>query len=356
MHICDHQPHKNSMAWKEHSQNTALLMDPDLSGRDATVRCVRLWGGASSDAVLDPACHHFRTHGIEGVIGYRTTGKCAVVYGDPICSPDRLDQLTAAFHTFCEEKNWKVVYIFASQEQADLVCKQTNGAALQVMEELYLNPTKDAPTAGAKGSLARRKMRHAVREGVEVLEYSGDDVAIEKAIENVGEEWLNSRKGVQIFISHIRLFEDRYGKRWFYARREGKIIGVIVLNQLQNKDGWLLNRLMAIPDAPNGTSEQLVLTAFETLKKEGCSFLSFGAMSQGEITSIHGLGPFVRWFARWIYFRVSKIFRLDSLKKFWGKFQPHSKPTYVVLTRNRVGLRELIGLKKALNIGKGHHD
>lgn len=340
------------MAWKEYSQDMALLMETDLSDRGALVRCVRVWGGASSDAVLDSACQHFHVPDIVGFIGYRNTGRCAVVYGDPICAPEDADELTSRFHAFCKENKWSVIYIFASEDQANIVCRQTGGAALQAMEEPWLNPTTDDPAAGARGSLARRKMRHAMRDGVEVNEYTGEDAALEQAIERVGNEWLASRTGVQIFISHIRLFEDRYGKRWFYAIRNGTVIGVLVLNQLQHKGGWLLNRLMATPDAPNGTSEQLVLMACNTLKKEGCTFLSFGAISKGEITSMRGLGPLVQWLARFIYNRVSKICRLDSLKKFWEKFQPRSKPTYVVLANNRVGLRELMGLKEALNIGK----
>ena len=90
----------------------------------------------------------------------------------------------------------------------------------------------------------RRKTKHALHEGVAVTEYLEADNQLESAMERVGEAWLSRRRGPQIHISHIRLFADRYGKRWFYAQQAGRVVGVVVLNQLQMRQGWLMNHLM----------------------------------------------------------------------------------------------------------------
>ena len=115
----------------------------------------------------------------------------------------------------------------------------------------------------------RRKERHAKKEGVVVHEYVGSDSQVEEAMQNVARKWLDARHGPQIYLSNIRLFEDCFGKRWFYAVKDSLVIGVLMLNQLEAKNGWLFNHLIVTKDAPGGTPESLVLQYLSTLQKRG---------------------------------------------------------------------------------------
>jgi lysylphosphatidylglycerol synthetase-like protein (DUF2156 family) len=318
--------------------------------RSYIVELVRRWGGSTTDAVLDPTMQNFQCPGIQGFVGYRLELRCAICFGDPICAPSDKEQLAMAFHRFADENGYCVIYIAASQEYAHWVITHLSGAIIEFGEELAFNPPRDPrKNSGTYGSLVRRKTKQAARQEVTIHEYIPHDAAIENAIEHVKMSWLKSRRGLQVHISNVYLFTDCNGKRWFYAKQRDRVIGVIVLNQLQSKNGWLLNHLMVMPDAPNGVPELLMSTVLEVLEKEGCPFATVGSIASLELGEIRGMSKFAASITRITFKIASKIICLEGLNTFWGKFHPQSKPAYLIFSRKRIGIRELMGLKRAMN-------
>jgi len=317
--------------------------------RERIVDMVRTWGGCTTDAVLDPAMKTFEVTGIEGFIAYRNVKGCAIVYGDPICRSQDKAELALAFHRFSQQQDFVVVYIATSQEFARWSLGKISQAILEFGQELLFDPSSDPrKKTGPHAQLVRRKTRQAAKEGVTIHEYGGNDAEVEKAMEQVGEEWLKSRTGHQIHISDVYLFNDRLGKRWIYAKKGEKIIGAITLNRLIAHDGWLLNHLMITPDAPNGTSELLIVSAFEILEKEDCHLVTVGMVTTNELGEIQGFGKISTGLARWGFRMAKKIANLDGLYTFWGKYDPQGRPAYLIFSRNKIGLREFFGLKSAL--------
>jgi lysylphosphatidylglycerol synthetase-like protein (DUF2156 family) len=334
-------------AEKEPISSLEVLQGQELS----IVECVRRWGGLASDAVLDPSCKHFSLPTIEGLIGYHLEPGCAVVYGDPVCSPADTPTLVSAFHHHCQKQGRQIVYVTTSESFAKWAINHVCGALMEWGEELTLDPHHDPrKNTGVHGSLVRRKTRHALREGVTVNEYLTHDATLEKAIEQVSENWLKGRQGPQVHLSHVRLFDDRFGKRWFYAQQGNRVVGVVVLNQLQAHQGWLLNRLMITQDAPNGTPELLVVSALEILAQEQCHFVTFGTTPADQLGEIEGLGKISAWMARQAYQIAKKVFQFQGLKMFWRKFDPQSRRSYLLFSKPRIGPREIAGLTRALNV------
>lgn len=317
--------------------------------REQVVDCIRQYGTANSDAVLDPHCQLFSLPHIHGLIGYRMESDCAIVYGDPICSLQDRTELVTAFHRFCGDQSKQVVYLVASEEFKEWSEGKTCEASIEFGGELYLDPTDD-PRKGPKGALTRRKVRHAVKEGVAAQEYQDYDEEMENAMMELSKRWLENRSGPQVFISHITLFENRKGKRWFYATQGDKIIGVVAISRLRSKDGWLLNRLMIDPDAPGGTPELLVITAIDQLAKEGCHYVTFGGVPGKEIGEVGGFGQVGQWLIPKIYTFTCRFFHLGGRQTFWKKFQPQSQKRYVLFGRAALGYSELMGLIRALNV------
>lgn len=319
--------------------------------RDEIIQLVRQWGGSSSDAILGPHCQIFSSPAIQGFIGYRAAAGCAIVYGEPICSPEDRYGLVRAFHEYCKKTGWSIIYVIVSEEFVCWAKKHLECAALEFGEENFIDPHDD-PRAktGTRASLVRRKVRHAQKEGTAAQEYLLPNDALEKAIEQVGEEWLKNRQGTQLYISTIRLFADRLGKRWFYATQGHRVVGVVVLNELKLKQGWLLNHLMIVPDAPHGTPELLVVTALDTLRQEGCRYMTFGAAPGDKLGEITGFGRMSCWLMRKIFAAFHKLLRLDGYNMFWKKFHPQSHRTYLLFGQPRLGWRELLGLSRAFNI------
>ncbi len=327
------------------------LTDPTLIDRTALVDLIRRYGNETTDAVLDPACHYFSIPAIEGIVGYRLHGKYALVFGNPICAPENEKQLTLAFSDYCHQKGFVITYVMVSDSFAKWVSSHFPIVSIAFGKCLWINPQHNPmDNTGRHGSLIRRKVKHALKEGTEVSEYTSSDPELEAAMENVGVAWLKSREGPQVHISNIHLFEDRQGKRWFYASKEGKVVGVVQLNRLQQKNGWLLNHLMITPDCSHGTPEILVTSALQAVAEEGGEYVTFGACPASHLDSIAGLNPLSASIVRMGYQIARKIFHLDGFGEFWSKFQPDSKETYLLFEKGSISLKGIQSLLRALNI------
>lgn len=302
------------------------VKDQNQDQRTMVVKLVRKWGDLNTDAVLDPHCSLFFIPSIDGFIGYRIELNCAVVFGEPVCSHDDKVQLIKAFRSFCEEKHLNIVYIIISKDFADIALEQHKGVLIQFGNKLVLNP-HDNPSkkTGSQAVLLRKKVKHALKAGITVTEYKNEDLAFEKEIENIGNSWLQSRKGPQVFIAHLNIFQDKEGKRWFYASKNNRVMGFLVLNAIQEGSGWLLNNVILASDAPSGTSELLINSVFETLQENNCSRIIIGPVIGKGIKAI-GLRPFSIWFLKMIFQGMKRIFRLEGQKVFWENFPLKKNP------------------------------
>jgi len=330
---------------KEHLSPELIMND-----RQTQVECIRRWGGTTTDAILDPSCKIFTLPDVDGLIGYRAEFGHAVVFGDPVGSPCDKIKLALAFQEFCQSKNYKVIYLIVSEDFAQWAIKNICKVSLEFGEKFYLDPQHNPyDKTGTKGSLVRRKVKRAVKENVVVTEYLTHQPELEHEMINVGVKWLKSRKGPQIHISNVRLFDDTYGKRWFYATQGSQFVGLVVLNQLQAHDGWLLNHLMITPEATNGTPEILVVSAIEALQKEGCKFVTFGSVPGDSLGKITGMGAISSWIAHKGYSIANKIFHLEGNRMFWEKFQPQSEASYLLFSE-KITINGIRSLMKALNV------
>lgn len=305
---------------------------------------VSRYGNAASDALLDPNCQIFRIPSIEGVIGYRIVSRYAVAFGDPVCPlADRVN-LAQAFHSYCQEQGLRVLYLVASEEFTNAMrqmqlCKMW----IEVAHILILNPQKDPK----QDSLARRNIQHAVKEGVIANEYLPLDLTLEQEMEEAGRIWVKARKGIQTYLSHVYLFDNRTGRRWFYARQGQRLVGVLMLNQVEN--GWLLNHLISLPDAPRGVSELLVATALEQLAKEGCPFFIAGVVPKQEAGEIEGLSKMMSSLLRYGYKLAMKFLRLKGRERYWEKFHPENKRAFLAFSHSHFGVREIRALIQAID-------
>lgn len=314
------------------------------------VENLRRWGGPTTDAILDPSCKLFSTPEIEGFIGYRLESNYAVVLGDPVCAPSDKPLLAQAFCNYCSSNSLEIIYVIVSEEFARWAMQNNSNILVEYGSKLILNPQSNPINdTGEKASLVRRKMKHAQREGITVNEYFSGDEPLEQAIEQVGEEWLKSRKGPQIHISNAYLFDHRYGKRWFYAKKENRVVGVLVLNQLQARNGWLLNHVMFTPGAPGGTPEMLVVKALETLEKEGNAFVMCGTIPSNHLGEVRGLNKFSVMMTRTAFEIAKRIFHLDGHRMFWDKFHPKTEKAYLLFNQKRIGLGALKALFRTFN-------
>lgn len=326
------------------------LLENIPANRQHILTCVRKWGGLASDAALDPHCLYFSLPNTEGLIAYRKEYGCAVALGNPICPAADMPKLAESFHEFHNAQSNRVIYLAASQNFAQWAVQNICGISIEFGEEVMIDPHHDPKAyTGTHACLVRRKVKHALKESVTVTEYHEQDATLEEAMKQVGKDWLHARRGPQIHISNVCLFADRLGKRWFYAKQGDTVVGVLLMNELQAHQGWLLNRVMIPKTAPHGTPELLVTTALEVLASEGCHFVTFGVVPRVALGEIMGLGTYGSMVSRCIYKCAKTLFYLGGTKTFWEKFHPTNAPSYLLFNRNTIGINDLIGLARAMN-------
>jgi len=313
---------------------------------------IEKWGNSSSIALLCPSCKIFCVPDIDGIIGYRLEAQCAVVLGDPVCSPEHMPNLVQAFHDHCQKDAKSVVYTIVSEQFADWALKQGFCQwAAAIGDEIILDPQCDPKAIkGKKGSSLRNKFLFSVRQGISIHEYTGNDVALEQELDTVRTSWLAQRKGPQAcFFSEIHLFTDFAKKRYFYAKYKEAIVGIAMLNRLESTKGWVLNMLMKTPDAPTTTSEFLILSILDIVRQEGCPFFSIGTTPAPKLGRTEGLCGIYTWLVRMGFKIASKILNLGGRQRYWEKFQPKMAPIFIMSSRSRLGLREALGIARAFN-------
>lgn len=333
------------------TENSASAIASALSEeRRQIIETVRRWGNSNSDAVLDPSRRIFKIPSVDGLIGYRSEKGVAIVFGDPVCAPSDWMELSTAFESFCEAEKKSVIYLTASEQFTKWAMTHGSAGCIEFGEELMVNPQIDPRSkTGTNASLVRRKVKHALHEGAEVHEYLSPDNHLKEEIEQVGVKWLKTRRGPQLFLSHIRIFEDMVGKRIFYAKHGDSVIGVLLLHQLRSQNGWLLNHLMILPEAPHGTPELLVVTALEAARQEGENLVTFGSVPKAQLGEIVGLSKVSIWLANAVFKCITRTSHIDGPSKFWEKFLPESKPSYIVFSKKKISIKLILGLMRALN-------
>jgi lysylphosphatidylglycerol synthetase-like protein (DUF2156 family) len=310
---------------------------------------VKEWGSSASVSLLDPRCKIFTSPSLKGAVGYFKEQNNAVVFGDPVCRPEDKVRLAEAFQDYCKQTSTNYIYLAASESFSKWAMNNGHPTLLEIEEELILDPA-NYPKKGHNGRLLHKKINHAKHFNVIIKEYNGSDPMIKEKIIEVEKIWLlKKRTGPQIYMSHINFFDDKCGKRCFYAEQNGSLVGAIFLTRMEAYQGWLLYQLMTVPDAPGGTSESLVLTVLDTLTEENCRYFSFGVAARKKIGDIIGLSPFSSWIARLGFLMAKKIFALDNRRNFWEKFEPNHERSFILLSQSSIGFREIRAIMKTLN-------
>ena len=162
------------------------------------------------------------------MIGYRHEAGRAVVVADPLCADHDMPVLMREFHAYAQGKFKGVVYTLASPRFIQIALDHGIGGIVQIGHELVLNPMHNVMQE--KGSTARKlrnKYSHAQREGVTLKEYQPLDPVLERKLEEMTEQWLKMRTGIQASHSAIDPFAHRDVKRWFYAEHNNALVRLI---------------------------------------------------------------------------------------------------------------------------------
>lgn len=307
-------------------------------------------GNAASIGLFHPLCKIFKDPSIDGIIGYRLEHNCAVVIGDPVCEPKHSFDLAQSFKAACDTQKHSCIYVMASAPFTSWAVDTLGASAIQIGHEIIIDPTVDTRMlTGMYPHHLRQKYKHAVAHGVSAYEYTTNNFETEQTFNAIARQWLAARTWAQIYVLPLDIFAHRASKRWFYACKDGKIIGFLMLNKIAS-NGWVLNgSIMLTQDAPNSTSEFLMMHVLEVLRAEGHSYFSAGATVSTDVERIEGFGRLCRLLINGAMKSARKIFKMQDRQRYWKKFLPRREPSFVMFT-SRFGLKEIRAILRTYNV------
>lgn len=301
------------------------------------------YGAAASEAMFDFPCLFFHHPDCKGVIAYRKEFNCAIVVGDPICPPEEINLLTKSFQEYCQKSNLNILYVIVSKSFNQWALSNQCKISIEVCEELIFNPMQDPKLASHR---LKHRVEKAQKQGLILCEYNPYDEKIEKEFIELGVKWQQSIKGPNIYLGHLNFFENYQGKRWFYVKDKDQITAMTMLSRIESKAGWLLKFLIIDPSAISGTSEFLITSVLDQLRKEKCHFLTKGMLPADQLGHIEGLGYLSQSLAKLIYQMISKWFKFKNRKEYWLRYHPKMNPAYLVFYQKKIGLNEIRALQK----------
>lgn len=308
------------------------------------------YGSAASEAMFDFPCHFFEIPNCIGMILYRVEFNCAIVFGDPICPLEEIPKIVEAFHSFCNKMNFNIIYIIVSEKFAKWAIEECK-VLIEVCEELIFDPKIDPCLASKR---LQHRIEKACKHGLTIHEYLPFDAEIENDLKQIAIKWQQSIKGPNLYIGHLNFFETYIEKRWFYVKDGERMTAMAMLSKVEAHKGWLLKFFMTLPDAFHDTSEFLMISILEILRKENCPFLTKGMVPVNSLQNIIGLNRISMWISKFVYKIISKIFKFKKRKEYWFRYNPQTLPSYLLFYRSHIGLNEIRALMRVFKCN--HHN
>ncbi|MBX6342065.1 MAG: DUF2156 domain-containing protein, partial [Thermomicrobiaceae bacterium] len=290
---------------------------------------------------------------VDGAIRYRRLARVRIVAGDPLARAEDQPVLLRAFLAEARRAGDRVLLLPATARLRRLVeAAGLGGGAIKIGEEAYYH----LPTWSLRGSAlkhVRNQVNRTARLGMtaerlDPRRASAEDLA---RIERIIRDWYATRGLPPLgFLMGLDPVDHAEMKRCFVARHAGRIVGYVSCHPMPDRNAWYLAELLRAPDAPEGTTELLVKTAFEALRDEGAEWATFGLAPLANV--LEDDRPDHRRFRRLldlIYRRADRFYRFRSLHFFKRKFQPAEvEPVYALLWPDRLTPRIPWALARAL--------
>lgn len=228
-------------------------------------------------------------------------------------------------------------FLLPSPLQEGILSSDPHGwVTISCVKEDIIDPTTE--DIAKLDKRVRNKINKATKAGVHIHEdsYKYPEERLRDQANRGIDAWEAGKKGAQISVSGVEPWRDCQHRRFFWAQvkkpdGEEELVGMLVL--AKTKETSVLKWLLEFPNAPKGTSEDLVEHVLETLHKEDAHHLTFG-ISRAELKpkshiSSWKIVPLSKTFEA-----VSNVFHLGSKSEFRTKFNATGRRVYIAYPKN----------------------
>ena len=312
---------------------------PDPTGE--LLRLQTMYGyNAHSLVSIAPGALLWSTPEIDGAIIYSEFGRVWLAAGEPLASAKDKPELARQFAAHARRNNRVVAFVPTTTAFAHSIASSDFTAT-----KVGAAPYFDLKTWNPRGDSAKKmraEVNQACRAGVTVesLQQIDDDVKQEAA--DLCLRWLDNRRAATSFGWLVALDPFRHAdhKKYFVARANGKLVGLLAASPIPARKGWYLEDVLREPDAPAGTATLLVFEALQALKKDGAELATLGTAplandGPNDIVTEHLVAARALQIAAK---RFSGLYNFEGLRRFKNKFAPSWWESEYVISQRGIAI------------------
>ena len=263
------------MPWSACASEPTTSSPPNEHER--VLALVRRFGSAAiSFQVLEPGYSYF-FHGDEGCVAYVDTGKAWIAAGAPLADEAKMGAVAVAFVAAAHAANRRACFFGVEAHAVHRLPLRW----LLIGEQPMWDPGEWEATLRRSGSL-REQLRRARAKGVSIRLLGPEEAptlrsATVAAMQSMKERWLSARELAPMhFLARVEPIMLLPDQRLYVAVRDGALVGSLSVAPICRRDGWLLQNLLRLPDAPNGTAEALIDRAMRDASDAQRAFVTLG--------------------------------------------------------------------------------
>ncbi|KAG5970482.1 hypothetical protein E4U55_001657 [Claviceps digitariae] len=333
--------------------------------------------------LLDPNYRVFVSRQGHGSLIYKISHQTLVVVGDPMCSHDEMGLVLEDLRRFRRARRLRLAFMGVSDSFLAYASSQ-RWTSFKFGCERVVNPlTNDVldKKAGKRMLSQNRQLLDRKRGGLRLDIYApgmtGINPPLEKTLHHLYASWCRTKQekgggggnknNTQAFITAYDIFAQRTKTAFLYVTDpDNNICGMAMLRQLGAEAGFHIDPCIAAADAPRGTTDLLMITAMQVLRRAGISYLSLGvepcvALASGghtkdDNTTCSRRVPLGERLANAVYRHVTDLQKVSGKKSYYDKFKPDpllESGLHVVFPRT-LPIQETLAIMKVAHVRPKH--
>ncbi len=340
--------------------------------------------------ILNPDISLWFSDDGDAVVGYVERFHLRVAAGGPVCDPARLAEIVEAFERDACARGLGVCW-FAVTPRLQNVLADANPARPRAVFTVGAQPAWDPrrwPERAQSARSLRTQLNRARNKNVRVSEWPVARAQTDTGLRKCRDEWLahHSLPSLRFLTEPVAL--DNLGDRRIFVAETGDlsnadaatVVGFLLAAPVPTRRGWLVEQITRTENAPNGTAELLVDTAFRAFGTENFEYVTLGLVPLSR-RAVIGVGenspplsteaasafttfsvapvvaapptrPWLRAALSWIRLHGRRFYNFEGLDAFKSKFKPEMwEPILVVFDTERVPARALLAIAAAFTEG-----
>jgi len=307
---------------------------------------------STSFQIVNPGIKRWFSDDGDAVVGYVPAAGFRIVAGAPVCRPDRVSAIVAAFEFDARRCGQKVCYFCAESRLEEAVRDQDTHTKFLLGAQPTWNPHNWPEIVAGHKSL-RAQLHRAKNKGVQVIEFDPARARADMRINECLHQWL-ATKGLPPlhFLVEPETLNRLENRRIFVAERGADVVGFITLSPVAERQGWLFEQFPHKPGAPNGTVELMIDAAMRSIAKDNCSYATLGLAPLSRRARVE---PFHNplWLdivLAWLRKHGQRFYNFDGLDAFKAKLRPNEwEPVFAVSNESRVSFQTLYAIASAFS-------